>query len=484
MTNAPGTNAYGTITDGGANISSDASLKGTSGKRIDPKIDSLANNGGPTKTMALKTGSPAIDAGDDSAAPDTDQRGVPRPIGSASDIGAFELSTLPVILGQPQSQMQTNGGPVTFSVSAFGQGLTYQWRFYGSNSTPAKITGATGSSYTIPSITPTNAGNYDVVIMNSFGSVTSHVASLFVGTPPVFTLVPTNQTIFSGSNAVFVATATNDSTLTYQWQFKGTNIAGATTTVLTVTNVQVANNGTYTIIVSNASGFFVSASAVLTVDTSPRFSVSGHVFQNGVGISGVTVAVDTNSAVTDASGAYTIGGIHAGDYYVFATKSNLVFSPSVEVVVGPDASGINFSVIEPTYNISGRVLRGGVGFAGVDVFRGRTTDSNGFFQLSLSAGTYTLLPVASGYSFSPANRTVTIPPAATNQDFIAGSKLSITERANGTVVLTLAGTGTTRLQVSTNLVDWISIYTNKAPFSYTNAIGPSDALLFYRAVQP
>ena len=64
---------------------------------VDPNLGPLADNGGPTKTHALLPGSPAIDAGDDSKAPDKDQRGVARPQdgdndGSArSDIGAFEL---------------------------------------------------------------------------------------------------------------------------------------------------------------------------------------------------------------------------------------------------------------------------------------------------------------------------------------------------------------------------------------------------------
>ena len=50
----------------------------------------LWDNGGPTLTHALLPGSPAINAGDDSAAPATDQRGVPRPQGLRSDIGAYE----------------------------------------------------------------------------------------------------------------------------------------------------------------------------------------------------------------------------------------------------------------------------------------------------------------------------------------------------------------------------------------------------------
>ena len=55
------------------------------------KLGPLQDNGGPTLTHALLVGSPAIDAGDDAAAPTTDQRGVARPLGAATDIGAFEL---------------------------------------------------------------------------------------------------------------------------------------------------------------------------------------------------------------------------------------------------------------------------------------------------------------------------------------------------------------------------------------------------------
>jgi hypothetical protein len=59
-----------------------------------PLLAALTNNGGPTETLALASGSPAIDAGD-AACPATDQRGVARPQGSACDIGAFELVPTP-----------------------------------------------------------------------------------------------------------------------------------------------------------------------------------------------------------------------------------------------------------------------------------------------------------------------------------------------------------------------------------------------------
>ena len=50
----------------------------------------LADNGGPTLTVALLPFSPAIDAANTAAAPSTDQRGFPRPYGPAADIGADE----------------------------------------------------------------------------------------------------------------------------------------------------------------------------------------------------------------------------------------------------------------------------------------------------------------------------------------------------------------------------------------------------------
>jgi hypothetical protein len=59
----------------------------------DPNLQPLANNGGPTQTMALITGSSAIDQGNNAAGLATDQRGTgyPRVSGAATDIGAFEL---------------------------------------------------------------------------------------------------------------------------------------------------------------------------------------------------------------------------------------------------------------------------------------------------------------------------------------------------------------------------------------------------------
>jgi hypothetical protein len=95
-TNVPA-NCHGSLNDAGHNLSSDGACAFTSAGSLnntDPKLGPLANNGGPTLTMALLPDSPAIDAGDNSAAPLTDQRGIPRPVGSSADIGAYEFTAV------------------------------------------------------------------------------------------------------------------------------------------------------------------------------------------------------------------------------------------------------------------------------------------------------------------------------------------------------------------------------------------------------
>jgi hypothetical protein len=76
---------------------------GSMASPLDPKLGPLQNNGGPTATMALLSGSPAIDAADDSVlgpplSLTTDQRGpgFPRKSGAHVDIGAFELQAAPI----------------------------------------------------------------------------------------------------------------------------------------------------------------------------------------------------------------------------------------------------------------------------------------------------------------------------------------------------------------------------------------------------
>ncbi len=101
--------AVGPITDGGHNISwPDTTCPGLNS---DPNLGPLANNGGPTQTLALPPGSPAVDGVPATGAScfPTDQRGVTRPQGPNCDVGAFELQVAPTPVAVPPAP---TGAPV------------------------------------------------------------------------------------------------------------------------------------------------------------------------------------------------------------------------------------------------------------------------------------------------------------------------------------------------------------------------------------
>ena len=90
--------SYDLIGDGTGGLSTSAAshnLLGTPANPINPKLGTLASNGGPTQTMALLAGSPAINAGTTISGVTADQRGYGSPTGSRSDLGAYQSDGVP-----------------------------------------------------------------------------------------------------------------------------------------------------------------------------------------------------------------------------------------------------------------------------------------------------------------------------------------------------------------------------------------------------
>lgn len=115
----------------------------------------------------------------------------------------------PTIVNHPVSQSIMETNPVTFSVSASGTGLTYQWQFNNAN-----INGATAATYTIPSVTNANAGNYRVIVTNTAGNTTSNPAVLtvtpFSNAPTVSIISPLPALKWNADDVVaFEATASD-----------------------------------------------------------------------------------------------------------------------------------------------------------------------------------------------------------------------------------------------------------------------------------
>jgi len=93
---------------------------------------------------------------------------------------AAESGSPPAITAQPVSRTVSAGGTATFSVTATGGILNYQWYFNGT-----ALSGATGADLTVSGAQAANAGAYHVVVSNFYGNVTSSTVQLTVN--PVVT---------------------------------------------------------------------------------------------------------------------------------------------------------------------------------------------------------------------------------------------------------------------------------------------------------
>ncbi len=111
---------------------------------------------------------------------------------------------LPTITTDPVDQAVAAGTTVTFTTSATGTApLSYQWRFNNND-----ISGATGTSYTRPSVGSTDAGAYYVVVTNAAGAVVSDNANLTVNTAPALSSIA-NRTVPAGRTVSFTAQASD-----------------------------------------------------------------------------------------------------------------------------------------------------------------------------------------------------------------------------------------------------------------------------------
>jgi hypothetical protein len=166
----------GALTSQGHNLIGDGSgasgvtatdLVGTAAHPIDPMLGPLQDNGGPTQTMALLPGSPAIDAGDNAFAPGPyDQRGpgFARIVGGTIDIGAFEVQTVQVVTVQPGQTEEA-----AFWHSSDGQALIRSF-----NGGPQSTALANWLAASFPNLAGPNSGGHDLT-----GLTNVQVAELF-----------------------------------------------------------------------------------------------------------------------------------------------------------------------------------------------------------------------------------------------------------------------------------------------------------------
>ncbi|MBA3828281.1 MAG: T9SS type A sorting domain-containing protein [Taibaiella sp.] len=205
------------------------------------------------------------------------------------------INSPPSITSSPSSTSVCPGNNATFTVSAVGAGLVYQWQAdtgtgYFNLTNAAPYSGVTTATLTVSSVTAgMNGWKYRVIVSGTCLPPTpSALATLTVNTLPAVTSSPANQTVCAGATVTFSAAGTG-SGITYKWQVNtgsgftdvvnGGVYSGATTNTLTITGATVAMSGyIYQCIISGAcTPAATTASATLTVNAAPTGTTPANV---------------------------------------------------------------------------------------------------------------------------------------------------------------------------------------------------------------
>ncbi|HZV36079.1 MAG TPA: immunoglobulin domain-containing protein, partial [Verrucomicrobiae bacterium] len=261
--------------------------------------------------------------------------------GSATSSNATLTVLIPAsITSEPASQSVSVGSNVAFTASATGTApLICQWYLNGAPLVDGgEVSGSATTNLNVSNVQTNDAGNYQLIVTNNYGSSTSVVAVLTVGFPPAIVQQPTNQSAQWGADAGFSVVANGTTPLNYQWTFNGTNLAGATSSILLLTNLQPAQAGSYAVTITNAYGSVVSSNATLTLTQPPPGVPFIAGFSPPMAFPGATLTI-TGTNFSSVAGSNTV--------YFGAVQAPVV-SASVTNLVVTVPHGATFSAISET----------------------------------------------------------------------------------------------------------------------------------------
>ncbi len=162
-------------------------------------------------------------------------------------------------------------------------------------------------------------------------------AAYTIQAPAAAPIFSPNPGAYQASQMVVVSDATPGTSIFYTLD----GSSPLTTSAKYVSPISITHTQTLRAI-AVASGYTQSgvSTGLYTITAQTVFSITGN-----TQVSGVVVTAGNGSAISDASGAYAIGGLQAGAYTVVAAKAGCtVNSPALSVAVGPDAANKNFTV--------------------------------------------------------------------------------------------------------------------------------------------
>src|SRR5207249_3360404 len=117
------------------------------------------------------------------------------------------------------------------------------------------------------------AGNYGVLAQGRQGLTLLDFGPALAAGPKIDRDPDARRTLLQGS-ARFEVVAHGTIPLSYQWQFNGADLAGATDASLVLTNVQLSQAGHYSVLIRNSVGVALSSNATLTMDLPPSVALT------------------------------------------------------------------------------------------------------------------------------------------------------------------------------------------------------------------
>jgi alpha-tubulin suppressor-like RCC1 family protein len=173
----------------------------------------------------------------------------------------------PTVTTSPQALTVNPGGGATFSVvvdAGTALNLTYQWRKGG-----VALAGANASSFTFSYVRSSDLGNYDVVVSNALGQVTSGSAALTFATAPSFGPASGGRFVFTDGASRTLSAAATIGAATFQWRRNGVTIPGATARTYVISNPSMRDSGYYQLAYNEGRGLVVSPAVYLFFTRAP-----------------------------------------------------------------------------------------------------------------------------------------------------------------------------------------------------------------------
>lgn len=246
-----------------------------------------------------------------------------------SSVARLIVNPVTLLTSQPVNVVACPGQPATFSVTATGTALSYQWRKNGAN-----IVNATASSFTINQVTSDDPATYEVVINGSCGNATSTAAALTVNTLVSVTTQPASQSISIGAPASFTVAAAGTGPFTYQWRKSGSNLSddrnvtGTATATLNLAAVAASDARSYEVIVTGACGAVTSQAAQLTAVNDAPVAGFGSALQfpgNNQSYGSVAIGPNLNGATAFTVEAW-VNPVDLSSRYEILTRNPFYFN--------------------------------------------------------------------------------------------------------------------------------------------------------------